>query len=176
MPTAGAHAEGGVFGKGQSGDGQTDASPASRDLPSVTMNIGPGLFVAAKTMPTIALGVRYQMPSEHAFVAGGRFILALPEGPDFFVAGADLGYAGTFYRGDVDAGLLVLAQPQVWVGGSDALLYTGAAVGPFVRYGHFEAELLVGGGFGTLLSIRSRVEAATSAASEPDTILAGFAF
>jgi hypothetical protein len=151
-------------------------APTSRELPSVVMNLGPGMLIAQNTVPTLALGVRYQMPTAHAFVAGGRFVLALPEGTDFFVVGADVGYSGTFYRGDVDAGLLALAQPQVWVGGSDALLYMGGAVGPFIRYGHFQAELLVGGGFATMLEDPYQGRSRDLGGVGTVGLVAGFAF
>lgn len=147
-----------------------------RDLPSFAMTAGPAMFFATNTAPAIALSVRYQMPTQHAFVAGGRFLLGLPEGTDFFVLGTDLGYAGTFFRGDVDAGLLAVGQPQVWVGGRDALLYMGAAVGPFVRNGHFQAELLLGGGFATLLSDPYQGRSRDLGAVGTGALLAGAAF
>lgn len=117
------------------------------------MHAGLLAFITKTTFAGLSLDFRYKTPGNHAFVVGGRAAVGFPEGTDFFTVGPDIGYRGNFARSnDLQAGILVLAQPQIWAGGSDAVLYVGAAVGGFVQYGHFEVQLPVGAGFGTLLS------------------------
>jgi hypothetical protein len=112
---------------------------------------GPVVFAAKTSAPGLGMAFRYKTSGDHAFVVGPRAVLGLPEGPDFVVLGLDGGYRGNFASGSVQIGLLALAQPQFWVGGSDALFYIGGAVGPFVQFGRVEIQLPLGGGLATLL-------------------------
>ncbi|AKU98965.1 hypothetical protein AKJ09_05629 [Labilithrix luteola] len=137
-------------------DAATDADDGSEPAKAVDgafgMHTGPVVFIANASTPGLAFDFRYKTRGDHAFVAGARAAVGFADGPDFFAIGPDLGYRGNFAHGnDLQAGLLVLAQPQIWAGGSAAMLYMGAAVGGFVQYGHFEIQLPIGLGFGTLL-------------------------
>jgi len=104
---------------------------------------GFGALVAARTAGTVSFAARYQVGEEHAFVIGPRAMIAFPGGgyDAFGVIGVDLGYRASFGHGSVRPGLLVLAQPQVYAGGGDALFHTGLAVGPIIRIGRAEIEV-----------------------------------
>ena len=112
---------------------------------------GPTMFVAKETVPGVAMAFRYKTPGDHAFVVGPRLMMGMPEGSDFGVVGVDAGYRGNFAKGDLQAGIVVLSVPQIWIGGSHAMLHVGGAVGPFVHFHRFELQLPIGAGFATLL-------------------------
>lgn len=106
---------------------------------------GLGVHVSTVTAPVILTSFSMAYGGDHAFIAGIQggvaFFSTFVGGATIGEVGLNVGYRGIFTKGDVGVGMLAVVQPQVWVGGYDALFGLGGAVGGVLTYKRLVIEV-----------------------------------